>query len=160
MAADGSGAWKVTSDAGHHAALAWSPDGTRIAFMSLGAEPGDWEIAVVHVASGDTTRLTRHAARDSHPVWSPDGQRIAFSSDRRGARELFFVDAGGGTPAVVSAERVLAEDPAWSPDGRRIAFASGAYGSRSILMINADGASLRALLDGDSNTLSTAVVPR
>ncbi|MCA1669503.1 MAG: LpqB family beta-propeller domain-containing protein, partial [Thermomicrobia bacterium] len=57
---------------------AWSPDGTRIAFVSDRGKKG--QIFVLDLASGgEARRLTTdddHAA--SEPVWSPDGTQIAF----------------------------------------------------------------------------------
>ena len=60
---------------------------------------------------------------DGYPVWTPDGRRLIFSSERAGARNLFW-QAADGTGAV---ER-LTESPntqyptAVSPDGRRLIF--------------------------------------
>jgi serine/threonine-protein kinase len=69
------------------------------------------------------TRVTFDPSLDAYPVWTPDGRRLIFSSDRTGARNLYW-QAADGTGAV---ER-LAESPnqqnatAVSPDGRRLIF--------------------------------------
>ena len=69
------------------------------------------------------TRLTFDGAIDIHPAWTPDGRRLVFSSERAGARNLFW-QAADGTGAV---ER-LTESPntqnavAVSPDGTRLIF--------------------------------------
>jgi len=41
------------------------------------------------------TRLTFDAAIDAFPVWTSDGRRVIFSSDRNGARNLFWQPADG-----------------------------------------------------------------
>jgi Tol biopolymer transport system component len=38
------------------------------------------------MASGESTNLTRHPARDTSPTWSPHGARIAFVTDRDGSK--------------------------------------------------------------------------
>src|SRR6266511_1713409 len=62
---------------------AWSPDGTRIAFM--GQTPEGTENYEIYVMNADGTgrrRLTDSPASDGFPSWSPDGTKIAFTSTR------------------------------------------------------------------------------
>ncbi|HEY1878826.1 MAG TPA: prolyl oligopeptidase family serine peptidase [Caulobacteraceae bacterium] len=64
-------------DRGKVSELAWSPDGTRLAFVS---RRGDH--AFVGVFKDQTTPLGYLAPstnRDGSPVWSPNGARIAFT---------------------------------------------------------------------------------
>ncbi|OPC78426.1 serine hydrolase [Embleya scabrispora] len=57
---------------------AWSPDGTRIAFLrAAGGPPQIW---VLPVTGGDPRQLTRLPLGAGRPIWSPDGSRIAFTS--------------------------------------------------------------------------------
>lgn len=61
---------------GSAGSLTWSPDGTRLAFVS---GRGDHAfIGVLDTAAGDITYLDPSLANDGSPVWSPDGDRIAF----------------------------------------------------------------------------------
>ena len=57
----------------------FSPDGSRIAFMShVGS---NYDIFVADVATGATTRLTDADGSDGWPSWSPDGATIAFATN-------------------------------------------------------------------------------
>jgi TolB protein len=69
---------------------AWSPDGSRLAFISTRA--GNWELYLVDVATGKETRLTDNAAADVAPTWSPDGKQLAFLSNRGGGWAVYVLE--------------------------------------------------------------------
>ena len=99
------------------AAPAWSPDGTRIAFLLDGN---------LHTMAADGSDPRSIAPGISGiyepPAWSPDGTRLAFRGSARSWREvsLYVVDADGSNLTLVADGAEGA--PAWSPDGTRIAF--------------------------------------
>ncbi|MCH7836502.1 MAG: PD40 domain-containing protein, partial [Chloroflexi bacterium] len=64
----------------------WSPDGTRIAFYSLGER--DRDIYVAQADGSGVINLTGNPAEDAFPAWSPDSSRITFYSDRDGNGEV------------------------------------------------------------------------
>jgi Tol biopolymer transport system component/outer membrane protein assembly factor BamD (BamD/ComL family) len=79
--------------------LAWSPDGTKIAYMS--DHDGNWEIYTVGVPFPEVRRLTINDANDGLPAWSPDGQHLAFVSDRDGGWALYLMNPDGGNQTKV-----------------------------------------------------------
>jgi TolB protein len=79
--------------------LAWSPDGTKIAYMS--DHDGYWEVYTVGVPFPEVRRLTINQANDGLPAWSPDGQYIAFVSDRDGVWSLYLMKPDGGNQTKV-----------------------------------------------------------
>jgi len=65
-------------DRGDDRALAWSPDGAKLAFVS--DRDGDHSfIGVYDLKSGTIAYLAPSTDFDDYPVWSPDGARIAFA---------------------------------------------------------------------------------
>jgi hypothetical protein len=83
---------------------AWSPDGTRLAFVRGG--PGDGEIVSWNFwrhmdcpEGADECRVfgqQRRVASGSEPAWSPSGTQIAFVSRRSGNADIYVVRDGGG----------------------------------------------------------------
>ena len=130
MDANGHRATRLTAKAPARSP-AWSPDGTRIAFVSTSdaAADDDTEISVMEADGTGVTRLTHDDAPDAAPAWSPDGTRLAFAhgpAGPLGATQIVVTDAeGGNRTQVTHPQRSIADgEPAWSPDGRLIAFSS------------------------------------
>jgi len=78
---------------------AWSPDGTRIAFMHW--QHDHWEIFIMNADGSDRHPLTsssnyvKPVANNVSPAWSPDGEQIVFLSDRGGKWEFYVMNADG-----------------------------------------------------------------
>lgn len=100
----------------------WSPDGTRLAFISF-AE-GDNEISILNVNSRDVTRRfsVEGVTAMTNPAWSPDGQSIAFSGLDGGISDIYVLDINTSAVRQLTNDRYADFGPAWSPDGRYIAF--------------------------------------
>lgn len=81
MHPDGTAVEQLTDNLAFDDQAAFSPDSTRIVFVSTRAT-GHANLWVLDIATHKTTSLTTGDGGDFRPAWSPDGQWIAFSSDR------------------------------------------------------------------------------
>lgn len=116
----------------------WSPDGSRLAFLS--DRMGRPQIYVMAAGGGEARRITDLADGAGVPVWSPDGSQIAFAADVQ--REL--------APDDAKAKEQWAQRP------RHVDFAlykrDGAgytWDKRShIFVVPADGGDARQITDG------------
>lgn len=91
-----SGSNRLTTSGANDYDLAWSPDGTQIAYSS--ERDGNLEIYVQDLETGAIQRITNNNARDFNPHFSPDGTQILFHSDRdggRGQQDLYLMNADG-----------------------------------------------------------------
>lgn len=77
MKTDGSDHMKLTSREGSESQARWSPDGSRIAFVSSTDEGS--EIYVYWFNSGHIAKITQLEGGPGNINWSPDGKHIAFT---------------------------------------------------------------------------------
>src|SRR5579859_1370781 len=140
MGADGSS--YTTLEPGPVDSLAWSPDGSELAF----AGNCDKKTCLyILTAEGRLTRFTdNNSITDEDPVLSPYGAKIAFVSD---SSYINVMNADGSHRVRLGA----GSSPAWSPDGKRLAFVRNE--DAHIYLVNADGSGLTAL----KNTLANSI---
>jgi dipeptidyl aminopeptidase/acylaminoacyl peptidase len=146
---------------------AFSPDGSRIAFVSNRDPDPDRtynsDLWVVPAATGPQapTRLTTFAGADndpdyeSYPAWSPDGRSIAYIQGgpvelfSYGTRHLAVVPASGGEPRVLTAslDRNVG-NPIWSADGKTLRFIVEDDKAQWLGSVAASGGDVRRIAGG------------
>ena len=112
---------------------AWSPDGSRIVFVSEIDGFGGTDLFTMRADGTDVRKLVDRPGLELSPSWSPDGTTIVFAGSlpRQGSdvtwwfpeRNIYAVPAVGGSVTQLTASGTD-EDPIWSPQGDKIAFQS------------------------------------
>ena len=176
-ALDGSGRRRLTKSDNPRVAyvsLAWSPDGTRIAFVSNRTGRKDSESGVeargpfgLYTMAADGSDIRRVApgnriAADSPPVWSPDGRMLAFMAREPDSPDgawnhpdtgqdypvkdvLYTVGAEG--PGLTRLGETFGGLPGWSPDGSRIAFVGIDGDAQAVVTMDPDGSNVTKVLE-------------
>jgi hypothetical protein len=103
----------------------WSPDGSTIAYVRVGANDGSYDIYSADLATGKKAPLIVGRGSDDGPEWSPDGQWLYFNSSRSGAMQIWRAHGDGSSPEQVTHDPNFRDwFPHFSPDGKWIAFIS------------------------------------
>jgi TolB protein len=157
--ADGTNLTRLTSTAdaatgaGSNYGAAWSPDGSKLAFVST--RSGNSDIWVMGADGSSPVNLTPNTpAGDFEPAWSPDGARIAFTSTRdfpnftgdiNRAYEIYTMNPDGTNIVRLTSNQLPDGDAAWSPLGNKLVYSrrdindqTGAQNSE-VYTMNADG---------------------
>ena len=125
----------------------WSPDGSRIAFVSNDPTNGSVELHIMSYPASTLQTLGTSLRLTNFPRWSPDGRHLAFTavpdpvsfesqifiadSATFNITQVTHIDGGMTNPAPLT----------WSPDSQRIVFA--APGTDIFLPANRDIYSVR-----------------
>lgn len=125
--ADGSDAVQLTSGPEGESNPRWSPDGSRIAFLTKRGEAKETQIYLLRNDGGEAQQLTRHATSVSDLSWSPDGQWI------------YFVAADDKTPEEKAREKINDNVFAFDEDWKQ----------RHLWRVSVDGAAKERITEGD-----------
>lgn len=133
--------------------LHWSPDGTHMAFVNPGEQPGIWVIA----SDGSGQRRLSDLSFETIAGWSPDGSRLYYATPDSGGNGWQFkavsVSTGGVEDLFIleNASR-KAPMPGLSPDGEWIAYRGG--DNSSLYLVRMDGTDQRLVLDQPATAIS------
>jgi len=139
---------RLTNDREGDLRALWSPDGSRIAFVSMRTHHRSlWLMA----ADGSSPReLAPDGADCAWPAWSPDGRLITFASNRTGNHEIYGFNLQDGTRRRLTVSTVFNGQTAWTPNGKAIYFEStNAAGNPILKRISAGGGPPVVVEDSD-----------
>lgn len=144
---------RVTSDYGveeqvlvrgliiHDSCLAWSPNGSQIAFEA------EREIFLIESNGMNLQQLTMSTSHATFPAWSPEGFRIAYLSFHEEAWRLSIMERSGRNPTTLTPLRATKSAPSWSPFGDQIAFSTEV----GLFLVNPGNGSLTQLTNHNSD---------
>jgi dipeptidyl aminopeptidase/acylaminoacyl peptidase len=119
----------------------WSPDGTRIAFVSNRTSheyDGDHnsDVWVIPAGGGELIKISDHAFEDTSPRWSPDGARIVFAGQtkRRQFPKLYVVPSTGASASSMAVDNLdlIPGEMRWGASDHELFFSSGTKGQTHV----------------------------
>jgi Tol biopolymer transport system component len=132
---DGGPALQFTDDPATDIHPAWSPDGTRLAFVSDRSGKTN-QVFVSGVQNGrpvgTPVQITSGSKGCRCPTWSPDGKTIAFVSPEKG--DVYLAPSDGRGPATPLTTRAFARRLRWNPVAGTL-LVSGGWGRASSLAL-------------------------
>jgi TolB protein len=106
---------RVTFSGGYNARPRISPDGRRLAFVTL--DGGAYRVAIQDLDSGAVRALSKGRV-DESPAFAPNGELLIYAGRERGQGVLATVSADGLVAQRLKADRGDVREPSWSPFSR------------------------------------------
>jgi dipeptidyl aminopeptidase/acylaminoacyl peptidase len=122
----------------------WSPDGTRIAFVSDRSgkafdDSENTDVWVIPAAGGPLVKISDHPFQDEEPRWSLDGNEIVFAgqTERHQFAKLYVAPASGGAPSKLAVKDLdlIPGELRWSTPGELL-FSAGEKAETHIYRAN------------------------
>lgn len=154
---DGSNARDISDGSRIMFNVAWSPDGSRIAYATMDTTTRQLQVGVMNAdgtGARSLTNFTADAGSPQWPAWSPDGKLLAIqvgkydrNTPANNTAHIWTVDVASGKATKLAAHdrNYLDETPSFFPDGKRIAFQSDRTGVMQVWVMNVDGSGARQI---------------
>ncbi|MBI2265320.1 MAG: PD40 domain-containing protein [Armatimonadetes bacterium] len=115
---DGQALAPLTPEGDNHAPQ-WSPDGTRILYVSR--EIGNTHLRTIGADGQDPQELAATPQVVQDPLWSPDGRKILFQAGKKGDSQLVLISSNGAQMEYLTRKGDYSH-PAWQKLDSRIAY--------------------------------------
>jgi len=129
---------------------AWSPDGSKIAYVSFESKKS--AIYIQTLATGERQKVSDLPGINGAPAWSPDGSQLALTLSKDGNPDIYVLDLASRNLTRITDHFAIDTEPSWSKDGSQIVFTSDRGGKPQLYLVPADGGQPRRIThEGDYN---------
>ena len=133
----------------------WSPDGTRLAYVSF--VNGRPEIFVQNIFSAKKTKMVSFKGLNNAPRWSPDGKYLALTLSKDGNPEIYIMNINSRKLTRITNSYAIDTEPEWLPESKGLIFTSDRGGSPQLYEIKlneykATSRAQRLTFEGDYNS--------
>lgn len=142
----------ITNMSGGACQPSWSPDGTRLVFISPCTIKKDTYpqsgLFIINADGSNLQPISSATSGDFEPAWSPDGNFIIFTSLRDGYMQIYSYDLETSTVQRLVETNLndAARQPSWSPDGLQIVYAYQRITSYELWLMSSLGSDQHQLL--------------
>ena len=136
---------------------AWSPDGNRLAYVSL--ENKKPIVYIQSLATGARTVLANFRGSNSAPAWAPDGRRLAVTLTKDGGSQIFLINADGSGVQRLLTSPGIDTEASFTPDGQSLLFTSDRGGTPQIYRLNLGTKAVERLTFDGSYNVSPRATP-
>lgn len=128
----------------------WSPDGTRIAYVSF--ESRKPVVYVQSLVTGARRAIANFRGSNSSPAWSPDGTKLVVTLSKDGGSQMFLMNPDGSGVTRVLTSASIDTEAVFTPDGKSLVFTSDRGGTPQIYRVNLATRQIERLtFEGDYN---------
>ena len=136
---------------------AWSPDGTKLAYVSFEAKKPI--VYVQNLITRERTVIANYKGSNSAPAWSPDGSKLAIALSRDGLTQIYSVNANGTGLQRLTTSSGIDTEPQFSADGQFIYFLSDRSGGPQIYRMSTSGGDAKRVTFGGSYNITPRISP-
>lgn len=129
---------------------AWSPDGSRLAYVSF--ETGSPAVYIQDINTGRREVVSHSKGLNNAPAWSPDGRKLALVLSKGGNPDIYVLDLSSKQLRQLTNNYAIDTEPVWMPDGSALVFTSDRGGGPQIYRVSlASGETVRLTFEGRYN---------
>jgi TolB protein len=154
---DGEGAQTALTSREPIISPSWSPDGTRVAYVSF--ESRKPVIYIHSLPTGQRITVANYKGNNSAPSWSPDGGKLAFVLTKDGNSQIYIANADGSGLRRLTQTSGIDTEPAFSRDGTQIYFTSDRSGGPQVYVMPVDGGNAKRVTFNGSYNISPRISP-
>ena len=121
----------------------WSPDGTKLAYVSF--ESRKSTVIVQDLATGQRKTISNFKGDNYAPNWAPDSSKLVVALSKDSVSQIYIISANGGDARRVTESNSIDTNATFTPDGQNIIFVSDRSGGPQLYRVPVSGGSVQRL---------------